>query len=311
MPTRPFRFAVQASAAADANAWRELARKTEQLGYSTLLMPDHFGDQWGPMTALAVAAECTETLNVGALVFDNDYRHPVVLAKEAATLDILSEGRTEFGLGAGWLKTDYEQSGIPYDRPGLRIERMEEGLRIMKDLWRDGTSDFSGRHYTVTGAEIGPRPFTHPHPRICIGGGGQRVLSLAAREADIIGFNASLTAGYVGPEVAATALPERFDERVAWVRDAAGDRFAELELQCHTSFVIITDDRLATAQAMAPMFNIDPEVALDIPLIFAGTIDQICDDLGKRRERWGFSYWVVSADVMEAFAPVVERMVGT
>ena len=309
--THTFRFAVQASGAESAPAWRDLARKTEALGYSTLLMPDHFGDQWGPVTALAVAAEATETLRVGALVFDNDYRHPVVLAKEAATLDIISGGRTEFGLGAGWMKTDYEQSGIPLDRPGVRIERMEEGLRIMKDLWHDGKCTFEGTHYTITDAEIGPRPLTQPHPPICIGGGGRRVLSIAAREADIVGFNASLAAGYVGPEVAATALPERFDERVAWVKEAAGARFDQLELQCHTSFVMVDADRTATAQAMAPMFGIEADVALEIPLVFVGTIDEICDDLLRRRERWGFTYWVVSADAMEAFAPAVERLAGT
>ena len=282
------------------------------MGYSTLYMPDHFGEQWGPLVGLTVAAEATEKLNVGALVFDNDYRHPIVLAKEAATLDLVSEGRFEFGLGAGWLKSDYEQSGMPYDRPGVRIERLAEGLAIMKALWTDGKASFSGAHYQIADAVGDPRPYTRPHPRICIGGGGQRVLSLAAREADIVGFNATLTAGYVGPEAAATATADQFDQRVKWVRDAAGARFDQLELQCHTSFVQVTDDRRAFAEAMAPAFEIGAEEALEIPLVLVGTIDQMCETLQERRERYGFSYWVVSGDSgMEPFAPVVERLAGT
>ena len=310
--TRPFRFAVQSSSAPDAKTWRQRARDAESMGYSTLYMPDHFGEQWGPLVGLTVAAEATEKLNVGALVFDNDYRHPIVLAKEAATLDLVSEGRFEFGLGAGWLRSDYEQSGMPYDRPGVRIERLAEGLAIMKALWTDGKAWFSGAHYKIADAVGDPRPYTRPHPRICIGGGGRRVLSLAAREADIVGFNATLTAGYVGPEAAATATADQFDQRVKWVREAAGDRFDQLELQCHTSFVQVTDDRRAFAEGMAPAFEIKAEDALEIPLVLVGTIDQMCETLIERRERYGFSYWVVSSESgIDAFAPVVERLTGT
>jgi len=308
---RPFRFAVQTSHAPDGRTWRERARQVEALGYSTLYLPDHFTEQWGPLVGLTIAAEATERLNVGALVFDNDYRHPIVLAKEIATLDLATEGRVEFGIGAGWMKTDYEQSGLPYDRPGLRIERMEEGLAIMKALWADGKCTFAGRHYDITDAEGTPAPYTKPHPPVCIGGGGRRVLGIAAREADIVGFNAMLTAGYVGPEVAATAKPANFDERVQWVREAAGDRFDQLELQCHTSFVMVVDNREEIAAGMAGAFGLTAEEALQIPLVLVGTIDQLCEDLIARRERWGFSYWVVSSDAMEAFAPVVERLAGS
>ena len=309
---RPFRFAVQTSSAPDAKTWRQRARDAESMGYSTLYIPDHFGEQWGPLVGLTVAAEATERLNVGALVFDNDYRHPVVLAKEAATLDVVSEGRFELGIGAGWLRSDYEQSGLPYDRPGVRIERLAESLAIMKALWTDGKASFSGEHYTVTDAIGDPRPHTRPHPRVCIGGGGRRVLSLAAREADIVGFNATLTAGYVGPEAAATATAEQFDQRVAWVRQAAGERLGQIELQCHTSFVAVTPDRRSFAEDLAPAFEITVEEALEIPLVLVGTIEQMCEQLIERRERYGFSYWVVSSDSgMEAFAPVVERLAGT
>lgn len=308
--TRPFRFSVQASRADSARAWRELARKAEDLGYSTLFVPDHLDDQLGPLVALATAAAVTESLRVGSLVFDNDYRHPVVLAKEAATLDLLSEGRLELGLGAGWMRSDYDASGIPFDAPGVRVDRMVEGLEVMKALWSTGRCTFSGRHYEVRDALGSPRPRTRPRPTLLIGGGGRRVLSIAAREADIVGFNTSLTAGYVGPEAAASALPERFHERVAWVREAAGERFAGLELQCHTFLCQVTPDRRDLAEHMAPMFGLAPEAALDVPLLLVGTVEEICDDLLRRREAFGFSYWTIQGDAMESFAPVVARLRG-
>ncbi len=307
----PFRFAVQTSHAPDAATWRARARDVEAMGYSTLYVPDHFGEQWGPFVALATAAEATERLTVGALVFDNDFRHPMELAKEVATLDLVTEGRVEFGLGAGWMRTDYEQSGIPYDEPGVRVDRMAEALTVLKGLWSGQPVDFTGEHYTLSQAVGQPLPHTRPHPRICVGGGSKRVLSIAAREADIVGFNTSLRSGAADQAAAAAAVPERFDQRVQWVRDAAGDRFGELEMQCHTSFVMVAPNRREVAEGMASMFGVDPDVALDIPIVLAGTVEELCEDLQRRRERWGFSYWVVSSDAMAAFAPVVERLAGT
>jgi probable F420-dependent oxidoreductase len=309
--THPFRFAVMTSGAPDGSSWRARARQAESLGYSTLFMPDHFQDQWAPLVGLTVAVEATERLNVGALVFDNDYRHPVVLAKEIATLDLASAGRVEFGLGAGWLRTDYASSGIAYDRPGVRIDRMAEGLRVMRALWSSSEPvSFAGAHYTINGAAGTPRPHTRPHPRICIGGGGRRVLSLAGREADIVGVNATLTAGEVGVEAAATATPAAFDEKVGWIRAAAGARFADIELQCNCAFVSVVPNRDELAEAMAPAFGLTADEALEVPLVLAGTIEQLCETLVQRRERYGFSYWVVPDEAMVAFAPVVERLAG-
>ena len=309
---RPFRFAVMTSKAPTGREWRERARRAEALGYSTLYMPDHFQDQWGPLVGLTVAAEATERLHVGTLVFDNDYRHPIVLAKEAATLDLVAEGRFEFGLGAGWLQTDYESSGIDYDRPGVRIDRMAEGLAVMKALWSsDAPVDFKGEHYTIAGAVGTPRPHREPHPTVCIGGGGRRILSLAAREADIVGFNATLTAGAVGPEAAATATPDAFDQKVAWVRAAAGDRFDALELQCHSAFAMVVPNRREIAEAMAPAFGLTADEALEVPIALVGTVEELCETITERRRRYGFSYWVVPDDAMESFAPVVERLAGT
>ncbi len=219
-----FRFALQASKAASPAAWRELARKAEDLGYSTLYVPDHLDDQWAPMVAATVAAEATTTLRVGTLVLDNDFRHPVVLAKEAATLDVVTGGRFEFGLGAGWMTTDYEQSGITMEKPSVRVARLGESLDIMRAMWRDGSATFAGDHYRVTDAAGTPVPVTPGGPPLVIGGGGRRILTLAGRYADIVSIVPSLTAGYVGPEVAAESVVEKYADRVRWAREAAGDR---------------------------------------------------------------------------------------
>ena len=157
---RPFRFAVQLSAASSPIEWREQAKKIEALGFSTLYVPDHFDDQFGPLVACAVALEATTTLNVGTLVLDNDYRHPVVLAKEVATLDVLSGGRFEFGIGAGWLRTDYETAGIAYDEPGVRVSRLEEALEIFDQLFSRGEATFEGHHYSISDVKQSPMPST-------------------------------------------------------------------------------------------------------------------------------------------------------
>ena len=307
----PFRFAVQLSKADSGASWRNLARKIEDLGYATLFIPDHFEDQFGPLVALTVAAEATTTLRVGSLVFDNDYRHPLVLAKEIATLDLMSEGRMELGLGAGWMSVDYQQSGIPEDRPGVRISRMEEGLTIMKSLWADETTDFKGEHYQVIGAKGTPSPHRRPHPLILIGGGGKRVLGIAAREADIVGVNPSLAAGYVGREVVATTTAEYYHQRVQWIREAAGERFDQIELQCLTFVVQIVPNRREAVEQLAGLMSLTPEEVEGSPLTMIGTTDEIIESLRQRRETFGFSYIVVHETEMEAFAPVVAALAGT
>jgi probable F420-dependent oxidoreductase len=307
----PFRFGVQLSNAPSGAAWRDLARTIEGLGYSSLFIPDHFEDQFGPLVALTVAAEATTDLKVGSLVFGNDYRHPVVLAKEIATLDLVSEGRVEFGLGAGWMTTDYEQSGIPHDPPGVRISRMAESLAVMKSLWSTGAATFAGEHYTVTGAVGAPLPHRRPHPPVIIGGGGRRVLGIAAREADIVGVNPSLAAGYVGPEVLETTTAEYYDQRIAWIREAAGDRFDALELQCLTFLVQIVPDREDAIGRLASMMGVTAAQVDGSPIALVGTIEQIAERLVERRARFGFSYIVVHEAEMEAFAPVVAALAGT
>jgi probable F420-dependent oxidoreductase len=208
---RRFRFAAQLSKAPDgtARSWADQARKAEDLGYSTLLVPDHFGDQLAPVPALMAAADATTALRVGALVFDNDYRHPVVLAKEAATLDLLSGGRLELGLGAGWMRSDYAESGIAYDAPGLRVDRFAEAVAVIAGLLEsDQPFSYSGTHYTVTEHSLLPRPVQRPRPPLILGGGGRRVLTIAGQWADIVSINVDLRAGTGGPETAPNASPD-------------------------------------------------------------------------------------------------------
>ncbi|MDQ2650217.1 MAG: TIGR03621 family F420-dependent LLM class oxidoreductase, partial [Actinomycetota bacterium] len=262
---RRFRFGIQLHNATSAADWAEQARKAEDLGYDTLFMPDHFGEQLAPVPALQAAADATTTLKVGALVFDNDYKHPVVLAKEMATLDVLSGGRLEFGIGAGWMKSDYDQSGIPMDAPGVRVSRMEEGIAVLKGCFADGPFSFAGDHYQITELNSLPKPVQRPGPPFLIGGGAKRVLSIAAREADIVGINPNLRSGAVDKETVADATAESFDQKVAWVREAAGPRFDDLELNLLVFVAVVTDDRQAMAEMLAGGFGVTPEAALSIP----------------------------------------------
>ncbi|HEX9260857.1 MAG TPA: TIGR03621 family F420-dependent LLM class oxidoreductase [Acidimicrobiales bacterium] len=305
---KPFRFGVQASTAASRSEWVAFARRVESLGYRTLTMPDHFTDQLAPVPALMAVADATAELRVGALVWDNDYKHPVVLAKELATIDLLSDGRLEVGIGAGWMINDYEQAGLPYDPPGVRIDRFVEGLHIIKGLFRGEPLHHQGSHYKINGLVGRPLPVQKPSPPILIGGGGKRVLGIAAREADIVGVNGTLTAGRVAPEAIASMRAEAVDEKVAWVRAAQGER--DVELNVRAFFVSVTNERSATAEGIAALLGFEADEVLASPFALVGTPAQIVDDLLARRERWGFSYIIVGADEVDAFAPVVAELNG-
>ena len=312
MTTRKFRFGVQAATARTATEWAEQARKIEGLGYTTLFMPDHFADTaFAPMAALPFAAAATTTLRIGMLVLGNDYKHPAVVAKEAATLDVLSDGRLEFGLGAGWMTADYEQLGLTYDRPGVRIERLAEALAVVKGAWSDGSFDFKGEHYTITAYDGLPKPVQRPRPPILVGGGGAKVLRLAGREADIVGINPILHAGVIGVEAARDTVGDSTARKIAWVREGAGERFDELELQIRYFVAAITDDPRALAEALAPGFGITADEAMGSGAVLAGSVDEVCDTLVARREEWGVSYVVFGDDQYEQFAPVVARLAGS
>ena len=307
---RPFRFGIQASKANTRDLWVDLARRSEGNGYSCLTMPDHFDDQLAPVPALMTAANVTTTLRVGALVWDNDYKHPAVLAKELATMDVLSDGRLELGIGAGWMISDFEQMGIPYDSAKVRIDRFVEGLKVIKGAMAEGPFSFSGDHYTITNYNGTPKPVQAPCPPILIGGGGKRVLSIAAREADIVGINATMSAGVVGQHTFSTMTAEVVDEKVAIVRDAAGSRFNNIELNIRAFLVNITDDAKQAASGIASMLGVEQQMVEQSPFALVGPTSKIIDDLLERRERWGFSYVIVGAEDVESFAPVVAALNG-
>jgi probable F420-dependent oxidoreductase len=311
-PIKPFRFGVQLSNGASAREWAATARRIEALGYAVATMPDHFNGQLAPMPALQAVLDATTTLRAGALVFDNDYKHPAILAKELATMDVLSDGRVEIGLGAGWMISDYEQLGIAYDRPGVRIDRFVEGLAVIRGALAEGPFDFEGEHYTITGYDGLPLPLQRPHPPILIGGGGTRVLTIAAREADIVGVNGTLDAGVIGPDAIATMTADAVTAKVAVVAEAAAEagRLDHIEMNIRTFFVSVTDDRAGRVSAMAGMIGVDDEMITASPFALIGTPGQIVDDLLQRREQYGFSYVIVGAEDIESFAPVVAELAG-
>ena len=306
---KPFRFGVQVSQCNSGAGWRDKARKLEDLGYSTLFMPDHFGEELAPLPAIAMAAAHTTTLRIGSLVYDNDYKHPAILAKESATIDLLSDGRLEFGIGAGWMKTDYDSLGLPYDPPAVRVDRFEEALHIIKQCWTGEKFTYAGEHYRVTDYASYPKPVQSPPP-LLIGGGGKRVLSIAARQADIVGINPNLRAGEIGRDASLDSLPEQTDKKIGWVRDAAGDRIDDIEIQMRFFITSVREDRMAMAEALAPMFGVPPEAALESSAVCVGTENEIIEQLQQRRENWGLSYVVVGDDNVDEFAPIVAKLAG-
>lgn len=309
--TRPFRFGVQTGTARPDQSWGDFAREVEALGYSTLTCPDHFVDtELAPVVALTAAAEATTRLRVGALVFDNDYKHPAILAKEMATLDLLSSGRVELGLGAGWMRADYDALGLQYDSAGVRIDRMVEGLDVMERCLAGEAFSHNGEHYTIADYTATPKPAQARIP-VNIGGGGKRVLSIAAQRADIVGINPNLRKGEVTPDAAQDSLEHMWQQKLDWIRDAAGERFNDLELQIRSFMVSVTDDRMGLAEMMAPAFGVTPEEALASHAVLAGTIDEIVDEIVESRKRYGVSYWLVGEDTFREFAPVVARLAGS
>ena len=314
---RPFRFGVIGEAITTRERLLGEARRAEALGYSTLLLRDHFvaepfGDQLAPLLALTTAAGATQTLRIGSLVLDNDYRHPVVLAKEAATLDLLSEGRFELGIGAGWLRDEYDAAGMPFDPPRVRVGRLEEALEVLKGLLSGETVTFKGEHYTVDGIVGFPAPVQRPHPPILVGAGSRRMLGIAGREADIVGIlPRALPEGGISGELSERS-PERIAAKVEWVRQAAQDRSHDVELSMVLSVALGRDHRKA-----AERYAVEhgwgaaaAEAVLAMPSVVAGPAGRVVEQLQHRRERYGLSYLVVADGDMEAFAPVVQHLAG-
>jgi probable F420-dependent oxidoreductase len=275
-------------------------------------MPDHFGDvELAPMVAISIAAAATTSLRIGTLVLGNDYKHPAVVAKEAATLDLLSDGRVELGLGAGWQTTDYDALGLALDPPATRVARLEEAIAVVKGCWGPGPFTFSGEHYRITDYEGLPKPVQQPHPPLLIGGGAPRVLRLAGREADIISVNPNLRSGVVDTSVVQSSLAAETARKIEWIRQGAGARYDDIELQVRCFFAAITDDARGLAESVAPSFGISVEDALEASVALVGTVDEVCETLQRRREQWGVSCIVLNGDCYRDFAPVVARLAGT
>jgi probable F420-dependent oxidoreductase len=308
---KPFRFGVNVGPSRSRAEWVEKARRIEALGYDVLTVPDHLSKLLAPLPALVSAAEATTSLRVGTNVLNNDFRHPVLVAREAATVDLLSGGRFLLGLGAGHIKAEYDQAGLRFDPGGTRVERLAEAVTIIKGMMSGEAFTFVGRHYRVTDHKIHPPPVQRPRPPIAIGGNGRRLLTLAAQEADIIGFSGiTFRRGGAAPDLSAWKAAG-VDERVQLVRAVSGDRFASLELNVLVQRVLVVDDRWRAAEELArDRPQLTPEEFLDSPFVLLGTIDQMAEDLLARRQRWGFSYFTIHEPYLSAFAPVVGQLRG-
>jgi probable F420-dependent oxidoreductase len=321
---RPFRFAVQAFESRSGAEWTGIARRAEDLGYSTLFTTDHYfgpgaiADASGhrpvdvaPIAAMASAAAATTTLRVGCRVFNIDLHHPVVLAKELATLDLLSDGRVEAGLGAGWVAAEYEGLGVTMDRPGVRIARLGEVVGLLKAHWAGGDVRVDGTYVHAHGFTGLPRPVQEPHPPIFIGGGRQRILTLAGSLADIVSINFDNSAGTLGAASVASSGADQTTQKLEWVRAGAGDRFADVELEIGAYFVAVQDDPSGAIAAMAGRFGVSEAEFASHPHALLGTVESVCATLEERRERFGFSYVTVPQRSMDEFAPVVARLAGS
>jgi probable F420-dependent oxidoreductase len=310
---KPFRFGVNVWHAESRKEWVEKARKIEALGYATLTVPDHLTNLIAPMPALISAAEATTTLRVGSNVLNNDFRHPVLVARESAAVDLLTDGRLQLGLGAGSIQSEYDQAGLSFDRGAARVERLTEAVTIIKGLLKGEKVTFAGRHYRVTGHAIAPLPVQRPHPPILIGGNGPRLLALAAREADIVGLSGITFrgGGAAAPDLSGWRT-SNIDERVKLVRDVAGEeRYARLELNALVQHIVVTEARREAAEELTRRWaQLTADEILQSPYVLIGTVDQMIEDLQMRRERWGISYYVIFEPYLDAFAPVVARLAG-
>jgi probable F420-dependent oxidoreductase len=304
---RPFRFGVSAVAARDRRAWRKQARRAESMGFDVLVVPDHLVAVMPPLTALCSAAEATKHLRVGTFVLNNDFRHPVVVAREAAAVDLLTDGRLELGLGAGHMKAEYDEIGLAFDPPSTRVARLAESVAIISGLLAGEDVTFEGEYYTIRGHRAYPTP-AQTHVPLLVGGNGRRVLSIAAQHADIVGFT-----GFSQVEGTRDVALTHFGAaglaaQVAHVKQSAGHRFDELELNLLLQHVEVTHDRRAVLSGLLQHLDLPDETALDSPFLLAGTPKEMANALQERREQFGVSYFVAPERYMDALAPVIELL---
>ncbi len=322
MPVKPFRFAVQSFNADSGEDWANQARKAEDLGYSAFHLADHIIGQ-GPalertnhplqnlaaIPAMAYAAAVTERIRIGCRVFCIDYHNPVVLVKSAMTIDRLSGGRLEFGLGAGWLQGEYDAIGLAFDPAAKRIDRLADVIEGVKAFRGDGHAEV--RNDTLRWREFEGAPKPISKPPLMIGGGSPRVLRLAGREADIVSLNFNNRAGVIGPDGVHLSTEAQTRRKIGWIREGAGARFDELEIEIGAYFTVVMDDPAPALAGFAQLFGLPPEEVAKHPHALIGGLDAICDELERRRALFGISYVTVGADVMDAFAPVVARLAGS
>ena len=308
---KPFRFGITSYGAENGAEWVRKSRRAEELGYNSLFVSDHFIGQVSAIPALAYAAASTTTLRVGSIVCSNDFRHPILLAKEAATIDMLSGGRFELGLGAGYLKAEYDALGIPFEESGKRVSKLCESIQIIKAYFSDGPIDFTGKYYRIQsdkGLDQIPAPVQKPCPPLLIGGGGKRMLNLAGREADIVSLTLQVNQDGSGPDLETAMLP--LDQKIDWIRSGAGARFNDLELNIQVWTVAVTQNRQQAIAQFAEQFPLPVETLSSLPFLLIGTIDEIVDQIKSYRIRYGISYFLVFDPYMEQFAPVVSMLGG-
>ncbi|HEY3072419.1 MAG TPA: TIGR03621 family F420-dependent LLM class oxidoreductase [Candidatus Limnocylindrales bacterium] len=312
---RPFRFLAGVQEVADGKKLAADARRAEAMGYGGLVIPDHLVEQLAPVPALATIAAATDRLRIGTFVLNNDLRHPAVLAQDLASLDVLSGGRLDIGIGAGWNEPEYRAVGIAFEPVRTRVDRLTEAVAVLKGAFGDGPFSFAGRYYTITELDGQPKPVQRPHPPFLIGGGGRRTLTLAAREAQIVGLAPRILPNGRGDPRSITAAASA--EKIAWVREAAGDRFDGLEFNVYPSMapITVTDDARAEARRLMDHFRqrtgyeLTEEEVLEAPHLFVGSIDGLVDKIRSMRERLGITSFMVGD--IDQLAPVVERLAGT
>jgi probable F420-dependent oxidoreductase len=301
---RRLRFGVRHTGSTLAE-WQHVARKAEDLGFSTLVVQDHVDKQFAPFPALVAAAAVTSTLRLGTVVLNNDLRHPAILAKEAATVDVLTNGRLELGLGAGWLLADYQQTGLVFEAPSTRLARLAETVQICKAFFTEESVTFHGTYYQIEALDAFPRTTQRPHPPIMIGGRQQRMLSLAARQANIVSIS------MLDPRGPGLPKPPTYAEKVRWVRAAAGSRYSDIELHANVSHVEVTAHRQAALAQLAARLQVAPEDVLQSPTMLVGSVDAIVEQLHTWREQCDVSYFIIPSRLMETLAPVIARAAGT
>ncbi len=314
---KPFRFGVINETPLPAEEWVAHVRRIEELGYSTFLIRDHltpdfFGEQFAPLIALMAAAGITSRLRLGTLVIDNDFRHPALLAKEIATLDLLSGGRVELGLGAGWMRREYDAAGLNYDRAGLRIDRLEESIAVLKGLFADGALSHAGAHYQIDELANFPRAAQRPQPPLLIGGGKRRLLTLAGREADIVSILTTSVASGSVQDDATERLAPAVRQKLDWIRTGAGERYDDIELSLVPTLLQTDDPRQRAAELIAERGwnGVTVDDVLAMPSLLFGSEDEMIDTLVRRRDEYGFSYYIVSDQDVDQLAPIVARLAG-